>query len=58
MDQWQQHVQLEISDSLGDDERQLEIMQALMQMTDADLIPDLIADQLFNQISIVNNGGQ
>lgn len=58
MDQWQQHVALEISDSLGDDERLLEITESLMQMDQANLIPADIADQLFNQISLHNTGGQ
>jgi len=58
MDQWQQHVQLEISDALGDDDRLLEITQSLTQMNEANLIPDPVADQLFNQISIINNGGK
>lgn len=58
MDQWQQHVSLEISDAVGDDERVLEILYALTLMNASDLIPESIADQLFNQISIVNNGGQ
>lgn len=57
MDQWQQHVSLEISDAVGNDERVLEILYALTIMNSSDLIPESIADQLFNQISIVNNGG-
>lgn len=57
MDQWQQHVALEISDAVGNDERVLEILYALTIMNSSDLIPESIADQLFNQISIVNNGG-
>ena len=51
-------MQLEISDALGDDNRLLEIAQSLTQMNEANLIPDPVADQLFNQISIINNGGQ
>jgi hypothetical protein len=58
MDQWQQHVSLEISDAVGDDERVLEILYALTLMNASDLIPESIADQLFNQISITTNGGQ
>ncbi len=58
MDKWQQHVCLEISDALGNDERLLEITQALMQMDGAELIPEPISDSLFNHITNVNEGGQ
>lgn len=58
MDQWQQHVSLEISEAVGYDQRLLEIAEALMQMDTASLIPEAVSDQLFNQISIANSGGQ
>ena len=58
MDQWQQHVSLEISEAVGDDGRLLEITEAMMSMDVANLIPDHISDQLFNQISIAHSGGQ
>jgi hypothetical protein len=57
MDQWQQHVSLEISDTLGDDDRLLLITNALLGMEYADLIPDDISSQLFNQIQSVNERG-
>ena len=58
MDQWQQHVSLEISEALGNDERMLEITESLVQMDSADLIPDEVADRLFLMLSISNTGGQ
>ena len=58
MDPWQQLVSLEISDSLGDDERLLEITEALLSMHMADLIPGDISDQLFNQIDLTREGGE
>ena len=57
MDRWQQHVSLEIGDALGNDERLLEITDALLSMLMADLIPGDISDQLFNQIDLTNEGG-
>ena len=57
MDQWQQHVSLEISDTLGDEDRLLLITNALLGMEYADLIPDDISSQLFNQIQSVNERG-
>lgn len=57
MDRWQQHVSLEISDAYGDDERLLDITKALYGMHEAELIPQDISDQLFDQISINNEGG-
>jgi hypothetical protein len=58
MDTWQQHVSLEISDALGNDDRLLQITQALKQMDSAELIPEPISDALFNHITNVNEGGQ
>lgn len=58
MDQWQQHVSLEISDAVGNDQRLLEITEVLMQMDVASLMPEAVSDQLFNQISLTNSGGQ
>lgn len=54
MDNWQQHVSLEISDSLGDEERLLLITNALLGMEYADLIPEDISAYLFNQIQATN----
>lgn len=58
MDPWKQHVSLEISDAFGDDERLLEITQALLGMHYAELIPDEISNDLFEQIDAVNKGGE
>ena len=58
MDTWKQHVSLEISDAYGDDDRLLEILQALLGMHHAELIPDEISDALFNQIDMTNEGGR
>ena len=57
MDRWQQHVSLEISDALGDEDRLLVITEALLSMHMADLIPGDISDALFNQIDLTNEGG-
>ena len=57
VDPWKQYVSLEISDAFADDDRLLEITQALLGMQHADLIPQDIADDLFNQIDMTNEGG-
>lgn len=57
METWQQHVSLEIADALGDEDRLLEIVEALLGMHHASLIPDPISDSLFNQIDLTNEGG-
>jgi hypothetical protein len=57
MDRWQQYVSLEIADALGNDERLLDITEALLSMHMIDLIPGDISDQLFNQIDLTNEGG-
>lgn len=55
MDQWMQHVTLEIADSFGSPERLLEITQALLAMHDSELIPEDIDDQLFQMIGNYNS---
>lgn len=57
MEPWTQHVSLEISEALGNSDRLLEITEALLGMHHADLIPQQISDQLFNQIDLTNEGG-
>lgn len=44
---WEEHVMLEISDAYGDPERLLEIQNALIEMHNAELIPDDLSDRLF-----------
>ena len=50
MDQWQEHVALELSEAYGNDERLLEIAYALVAMDRAQLIPDDISDYLFDRL--------
>lgn len=57
MDQWKEHVSLEISDAIGSSERLLEITQALLGMHYAELIPQPVSDELFNKIDLFNEGG-
>lgn len=56
MDNWQQHVELEITDAMGDHDRLLEITEALLGMHHAELMPQPVSDSLFNQIDITNEG--
>lgn len=58
MDSWKEHVSLEIADALGDQDRLLEITQALLGMHHAELIPQSISDELFNKIDLYNEGGE
>jgi len=55
-DDWQTHVRLEITDATFDSDRLLDITNHLVSMEEADLIPDHIADDLFNFITIHNEG--
>lgn len=55
MDSWKEHVSLEISDAVGNDDRLLDIVNALLQMHYNELIPDDISDDLFNQIDAINS---
>lgn len=55
MESWKEHVALEISDAVGDDERMLDIVNSLLQMHYNDLIPEDISDDLFNQIDAINS---
>jgi len=57
MDQWQEHVSLEITNAYMDDDRMLEIAQALSRMESADLIPQTISDELFTRLDFFNSGG-
>lgn len=54
MDQWQQHVLLEISDAIGNEDRLLTITNLLFDMEQEGLVPDEIGDKLFNYISFIN----
>lgn len=54
MDSWKEHVSLEITDAVGDDDRMLDIVNALLQMHYNDLIPEDISEELFNQIDAIN----
>ena len=56
MDTWKQHVELEITDAMGDFDRLLEITEALLGMHHAELIPQPVSDSLFNQIDLTNEG--
>lgn len=56
MDTWQQHVELEISDAMGNHPRLLEITEALLGMQFAELMPQPVSDSLFNQIDLTNEG--
>ena len=56
MDNWQQHVELEISDAMGNHERLIEITEALLGMHHAELMPQPVSDSLFNQIDLTNEG--
>jgi hypothetical protein len=51
---WYLHVRYEIMDSGNDPDRLLQITNCLQDMEDADLIPDEIASDLFNVISLYN----
>lgn len=55
MELWKEHVALEISDAAGNDERMLDIVNALLQMHYNELIPEAISDDLFNQIDAINS---
>lgn len=55
MDYWKEHVSLEITDAVGDDDRMLDILNALLQMHYNELIPDDISDDLFNKIDAINS---
>jgi hypothetical protein len=55
-DDWQTHVRLEITDATFDSNRLLDITNNLVDMEEADLIPDHIADDLFSLIRIHNEG--
>lgn len=50
---WEAHVMLEISDAYGDPVRLLEIQEALMEMQKADLIPDEVADRIFDHFGSI-----
>lgn len=50
---WEDHVMLEISDAFGDPERLLVIQVALSEMLNAGLIPEEVADRLFNYFGSV-----
>jgi len=56
MDTWKQHVELEITDAMGDHDRLLEITEALLGMHHAELMPQPVSDELFNQIDLTNEG--
>lgn len=56
MDNWKQHVELEISDAIGNHERLIEITEALLGMHHAELMPQPVSDSLFNQIDLTNEG--
>lgn len=58
MDAWKEHVALEISDAFGDPDRLLAITQALLRMEEESLMPQPVSDELFNQIDMLNEGGQ
>ena len=53
-DIWQEHVSLEITNAVGDDQRMLEIAQALIQFDRLGLIPLEILEPLTNKISQLN----
>lgn len=54
MDQWKEHVHLEIVDATFDEKRLLEITEALTTMNERQLIPQPVSDELFNAIDVVN----
>lgn len=54
MDQWKEHVHLEIVDATFDEQRLLEITEALTTMNEKQLIPQPVSDELFNVIDVVN----
>ena len=56
MDTWKQHVELEITDAMGDHDRLLEMTEVLLGMHHAELMPQPVSDSLFNQIDITNEG--
>lgn len=54
MDTWKEHVKLEIIDATWDENKLLEITNALVSMDQASLIPQPISDELFDTLTVVN----
>lgn len=57
MDNWEEHVKLEITDAVHDPFRLLQITVAITDMKQIDLIPEQTHDNLTNLINKVNTNG-
>lgn len=57
MDVWQSHVMHEITDAFLDDDRLLRITELMCDMCDGGLVPEPVADAIFQHIQNVNTGG-
>jgi len=55
MDEWKEHVKLEITDASTDVFRLLQINVALSDMKEIDLIPNAVHHELTNLIQTVND---
>lgn len=57
MDVWQSHVMHEVTDAYQDDDRLLRITELMFDMWEGGLVPEPIADAIFQHIQNVNTGG-
>lgn len=57
MDVWQSHVMHEVTDAYLDDDRLLRITELMCDMCDGGLVPEPVADAIFQHIQNINTGG-
>ena len=53
-DLWMEHYSLEITNSIGNDDRMILIAQTLCDLERNDLVPQQIAEPLFDQLARIN----
>jgi hypothetical protein len=57
MEVWQSHVMHEVTDAYLDDDRLLRITELMYDMWDGGLVPEPVADAIFQHIQNINTGG-